>query len=111
MPTNKARLQIILADEATDRVKALAGERGLSVSAMCSQLIHAALRLPQFQELPDLKKVKGQFVETAINGGDISYFKAQKLLELVQQLTGDDDDDGGTGSAVTNSDQPLADRS
>ena len=111
MPTKKARLQIILADEATDRVKALAEERGLSVSAMCSQLIHAALRLPEFKELPDLAKIKGQFVEAAISGGDISYFKAQKLLELVQQLTKDDDDDGSTRSAVTNSDQSLADRS
>ena len=111
MPTKKARLQIILADEATDRVKSLAEERGLSVSAMCSQLIHAALRLPEFKKLPDLAKIKGQFVEAAINGGDISYFKAQKLLELVQQLTKDDDDDGSTRSAVPDSDKSLADRS
>ena len=111
MPTQRARLQVILGDSATERVKALAEDKGLSVSAMCSQLIHAALKLPEFQETPDLNKIKGLAVEAAIQGGDISYFKAQKLLELVQQLTKDDDDDGGTRSAITNSDKSLADRS
>ena len=62
MPTKKARLQIILADEATEQVKALAEERGLSVSAMCSQLIHAALRDPEFQLKPDLS-TKFKFVQ------------------------------------------------
>ena len=87
MPTKKARLQIILADEATEQVKALAAERGLSVSAMCSQLIHTALRDPEFQLKPDLSKIKGLAVEAAIQGGDINYFKGQALLELVEQLS------------------------
>ena len=87
MPTNKARLQIILADEATDRVKALAEERGLSVSAMCSQLIHASLRLPEFQQAPDLSQVKRLAVEAAMQGGEISSFKAQKLIELIETLS------------------------
>ena len=87
MPTKKARLQIILADDATDHVKALAEERGLSVSAMCSQLIHTALRDPEFQLKPDLSKVKGLAVEAAIKGADISHFKAQALLELVEKLS------------------------
>ena len=87
MPTKKARLQIILADNATEQVKALAAERGLSVSAMCSQLIHTALRNPEFQLKPDLSKVKGLAVEAAIQGGDINYFKGQALLELVEQLS------------------------
>ena len=86
MPTNKARLQIILADEATEKVKSLAEERGLSVSAMCSQLIHAALRLPEFKEPSELSKLKGLAVETAMQGGEISSFKAQKLIELIETL-------------------------
>ena len=87
MPTKKARLQIILADKATEQVKALAAERGLSVSAMCSQLIHTALRDPEFQLKPDLTKIKGLAVEAAIQGADINYFKGQALLELVEQLS------------------------
>ena len=87
MPTKKARLQIILGDKATEQVKALAAERGLSVSAMCSQLIHTALRNPEFQLKPDLSKIKGLAVEAAIQGGDINYFKGQALLELVEQLS------------------------
>ena len=110
MPTNKPRLQVILRDDATESVKRLADERGLSVSAMCSQLIHAALKLPEFQEAPDLNKIKGLAIQAAIEGGDISYFKAQKLLQLVEQLTKDDDDDGSTRSAVPDSDKSLADR-
>ena len=87
MPTKKARLQIILVDEATEHVKALAEGRGLSVSAMCSRLIHTALRYPEFQLKPDLSKIKGLAVEAAVQGGDISYFKAQSLLELVDELS------------------------
>ena len=87
MPTKKARLQIILADDATDHVKALAEERGLSVSAMCSQLIHAALRNPEFKLKPDLSKFKGEAVEAAIKGADISHFKAQALIELIEKLS------------------------
>ena len=87
MPTNKARLQVILPDTATERVKELAAERGLSVSAMTSQLIHAALQLNEYQKPPDLSKVKGLAVEAAIKGADISYFKAQALLELVEKLS------------------------
>ena len=87
MPTKKARLQIILADEATEQVKALAAERGLSVSAMCSQLIHTALRDPEFQLKPDLSKIKGLAVEAAIQGAGINSFRGQALLELVEQLS------------------------
>ena len=87
MPTKKARLQIILADEATDLVKALAEQRGLSVSAMCSHLIHAALRDPEFQLKPDLSEFKRQAVETAIQGGDIGDPKIRALLSLFTELT------------------------
>ena len=87
MPTKKARLQIILADDATEHVKALAEERGLSVSAMCSQLIHFALRDPEFRLKPDLTKFKGQAVEAAIHGTDIRDTKLRALLELVEDLT------------------------
>ena len=87
MPTKKARLQIILADDATDHVKALCEERGLSVSAMCSQLIHAALRDPEFQLKPDLSDFKGKTVEAAIQGADLRDQKLQALLELVADLT------------------------
>ena len=87
MPTNKPRLQVILPDGAGERVKALAQERGLSVSAMCSELIHAALDLPQFQPKPDLSKLKAEAIKTAIEGGDISDFKIAALLELVEDLS------------------------
>ena len=86
MPTSKPRLQVILQDHATERVKALAEERGLSVSAMCSQLIHAALKLKEFQAKPDLSSVKAEMVKAAIQGGDISDFKLAALLELVEDL-------------------------
>ena len=69
MPTQKARLQVVLADEPAARVKTLAEERGLSVSAMCSQLIHAALKLAEFQPSPDLTQIKGEAVRAAIEGG------------------------------------------
>ena len=87
MPTNKARLQVILPDTATERVKELATERGLSVSAMVSQLIHAALQLKEFQPPPDLNKAKAAFVSAALEGGDITSPKALKLLELLSELT------------------------
>ena len=87
MPTSKPRLQVILPDGAGERVKALAEERGLSVSAMCSQLIHAALDLPQFQPKPDLSHLKAEAIKTAIEGGDISDFKIAALLELVEDLS------------------------
>ena len=87
MPTNKARLQVILPDTATERVKELATERGLSVSAMVSQLIHAALQLKEYQKTPDLKDAKAAFVSAAIQGGDITSTKALKLLELLSQLS------------------------
>ena len=90
MPTKKARLQIILADDATEHVKALAEERGLSVSAMCSQLIHVALRDPEFRLKPDLVKFKGQAIDAAIQGGDIADPKIRALLALVQDLTKDE---------------------
>ena len=49
MPTSKARLQLILRDSVAERVKTLAHDRGLSVSAMLSELVYAALALPDFQ--------------------------------------------------------------
>ena len=87
MPTNKARLQVILPDTATERVKELATERGLSVSAMVSQLIHAALQLKEYQKHPDLREAKAAFVNAAIEGGDITSPKALKLLELLTELS------------------------
>ena len=89
MPTQKARLQVVLADEPAARVKALAKERGLSVSAMCSQLIHAALDLPQYQPKPDLTHLKGDAVKAAIKGANISDFKIAALLSLVEDLSKD----------------------
>ena len=86
MPTSKPRLQVILPDPASERVKALAEERGLSVSAMCSQLIHAALELKEYQPKPDLTSVKAEMVKAAIAGGDISDFKIAALLELVEDI-------------------------
>ena len=83
MPTNKPRLQVILGDSQTNRVKQLADERGLSVSAMCSQLINAALRLDQFQSL---EHVRGQYVEAAIEGTDITDFKLQALLKMIDEI-------------------------
>ena len=87
MPTHKARLQVVLGNEPTSKVKALAEERGLSVSAMCSQLIHAALNLPQFQRSPDLSQVKSEAVKAAVKGSNISDFKIAALLELVEDLS------------------------
>ena len=87
MPTKKARLQVILADDAVEQVKVLAEDSGLSVSAMCSQLIHAALKLPQFAQKPDVSAIKGHAVRAAIEGGDINDFKIQQLLALVEQLS------------------------
>ena len=89
MPTNKARLQVILGDHAANQVKILAEERGLSVSAMCSQLLHAALLLDEFQPKPDLKQLKGAAVKAAIEGGNISDFKIAALLSLVEDLSKD----------------------
>ena len=89
MPTRKARLQVVLNDDAAERVKALCEERGLSVSAMCSQLIHAALNLPEYQLKPDLSQLKGAAVKAAIEGGNIGDFKIAALLSLVHDLTAD----------------------
>ena len=86
MPTHKARLQVVLADEPASRVKALAEERGLSVSAMCSQLIHAALKLPEFREKPDLSQLKAEMVRCAIQGGDIADIKIAHLLDVVTAI-------------------------
>ena len=83
MPTNKPRLQVILGDAQTERVKELAEERGLSVSAMCSQLINVALKLDQFQSLD---QVRGQYVEAAIEGSDINDHKLQALLKAIENL-------------------------
>ena len=83
MPTSKPRLQVILGDDQTHRVKQLAKERGLSVSAMCSQLINTALHLDQFQTLD---QVKGQYVNAAIQGADITDFKLEALLRLIDDI-------------------------
>lgn len=83
MPTNKPRLQVILGDVQTNRVKQLAEERGLSVSAMCSQLINAALRLDQFQSL---EQVRGQYVEAAIKGVDLNDHNLQALLRAIEDI-------------------------
>ena len=85
MPTSKPRLQVILPDTASEKVKALAEERGLSVSAMCSQLIHAALQLKEFQVKPDLNVYHDRIVKTAIAGHDIADMKLATLLEIVEQ--------------------------
>ena len=87
MPTSKARLQVVLSDEPAAKIKALADERGLSVSAMISQLVHAALQLQEFQPKPDLTSLKAEMVKAAIAGGDISDHKIAALLELVEDLT------------------------
>ena len=89
MPTSKARLQVILSDPTAERVKVLAEERGLSVSAMCSQLIHAALERPEFQPKPDLTQIKSEAVKAAIQGGNINDFKIAALLSLVEDLSND----------------------
>ena len=89
MPTSKTRLQVILGDSASDKVKTLAEQRGLSVSAMCSQLIHAALALPEFQPKPDLSMVKSEMVKAAIGGHDIADFKIAALLELITEIKND----------------------
>ena len=89
MPTQKSRLQVVLADEPASRVKALAEERGLSVSAMCSQLIHAALQLKEFQAKPDLSQFKDEAVKTAMEGGNLNDFKIAALLSLVEDLSKD----------------------
>ena len=89
MPTQKARLQVVLGDEPASRVKALAKERGISVSAMCSQLIHAALEKPEFQPKPDLSQLKAELVKCAIEGGDISELKIATLLDVVTSIVRD----------------------
>ena len=89
MPTHKARLQVVLAEEPAGRIKALAKERGISVSAMCSQLIHAALQLKEFQAKPDLSQVKGEAVKAAIEGSNLNDFKIAALLSLVEDLSKD----------------------
>ena len=86
MPTKKARLQVVLNDDAADRVKTLSEERGLSVSAMCSQLIHAALKLPEFREKPDLSQLKAEMVRCAIQGGDIADIKIAHILDAVTAI-------------------------
>ena len=88
MPTKKARLQVILPDDATEHIKELADERGLSVSAMCCQLIHAALKQPEFRRPVKLSKVKAEAIKCAIEGGEIADFKIAKLLEIVSQMEG-----------------------
>ena len=88
MPTKKARLQVILPDDASEHVKELAEERGLSVSSMCCQLILAALKQPEFRRPVNIAEVKAEAVKCAIEGGEIADFKIAKLLEIVSQLEG-----------------------
>ena len=54
---------------------------------MCSQLIHAALALPEFQPKPDLTVFKREMVAKAIQGADITDPKLSALLELVEKMT------------------------
>ena len=89
MPTKKARLQVILRDEAVEQVKALAEQRGLSVSAMCSELIHKALSLSEYAPKPDINYLKAEAIRAAMDGGDIGDFKIQALLSLVESLSKD----------------------
>ena len=83
MPTSKPRLQVVLDTDQADRVKALATERGLSVSAMCSQLIAAALKLDQFQQLDS---VKSDIIKEAIDGNVDLEGKLMKLLEVIEKI-------------------------
>ena len=83
MPTSKPRLQVVLDTDQADRVKALATERGLSVSAMCSQLISAALKLDQFQQLDS---VKSDIIKEAVEGHVNLEAKMMKLLEIIEQI-------------------------
>ena len=86
MPTKRARLQVILADDATERVKALAEENGLSVSSMCSQLIHTALQLKQFQPKSDPKSsFKAKALAAAIAGAEIGP-DIKQLLSIFAEL-------------------------
>ena len=87
MPTKKARLQVILRDEATEQVKTLAEERGLSVSAMLSELVHTALTLPQYKHKPDVRQLKAEAIKAAMEGGEITDFKIKALLSLVEHLS------------------------
>ena len=86
MPTKKARLQVVVSDEAAERVRNLAEDRGLSMSAMCSQLIHAALKLAEFREKPDISQLKAEMIRCAIQGGDIADPKIAELLAIVTSL-------------------------
>ena len=83
MPTSKPRLQVVLDTDQADRVKALATERGLSVSAMCSQLISAALKLDKFQQLDS---VKADIIKEAVDGNVGLEHKMMKLLEIIEQI-------------------------
>ena len=83
MPTNKPRLQVVLDTDQADQVKALATERGLSVSAMCSQLISAALKLDKFQQLDS---VKSDIIKGAVDGHVDIEHKLMKLMEIIEQI-------------------------
>ena len=83
MPTNKPRLQVVLDTDQADRVKALASERGLSVSAMCSQLIAAALKLDKFRPLDG---VKSDIIKEAVDGHVDIEDKLLKLMEIIDQI-------------------------
>ena len=90
----RRRLQVLLKDEVSTRVKALADERGLSVSAMCSVLINRSLLLPEFnspeQTAKEIKeKIRNQAVHTALGGGDLTDFKIKALLAIVNELADD----------------------
>ena len=88
MATKRDRLQVLLSEDATERVKSLAKERGLSISAMLSLLVHAALKLPEFKD-SDLESINDKFVKAAIEGGDIGDFKIAALLALANELKKD----------------------
>ena len=54
---------------------------------MLSELVHTALKLPQFKQPVSLAHLKADAVKAAIEGGDIHDLKIQKLLALVEQLS------------------------
>ena len=90
MSNVKQRVQALLSNETVARIKALAEDRGLSTSAMTSQLIHIALDLDQFRPpvtRDELAKVKGEAVQAAIMGGDIHDHKMQALIKLIDEMS------------------------
>ena len=85
MPTKRARIQVLLNELAESRIKEIAEDRGLSVSAAASMLIHAALKLPEFTK-PDIKSFTNETVEAAIKGADLTDWKLMKLIQAMKEI-------------------------